>query len=108
MLALVTRLILPTCFRAGYSNSENSWLRRSAFAGSELLNAFDIDADASDLLIEEHREHNKQRKARIEEGTAQLQAKGMNYNAAYHQASTKEFAQGGKRIRNAVKPPHQR
>ena len=92
--------MLPTFFRSGYSNSENSWLRRTAFAGSELLNAFDADADASDLLIEEHRDGVEQRKARIEAGTAQFQAGGMTYAAAYHKAFTLEFARVGKRIRN--------
>jgi hypothetical protein len=108
VLALAPLLMLHTFFREGYSNSENSWLRRADFAGSDMLNAFDIDADASDLLIEGHRDAVVQRKARIEEGTAQLQEEGMTYAAAYHKAFTMEFARGGKRIRNTTQPPLQR
>jgi hypothetical protein len=108
VLALTLRLIMCTFCRAGYSNSENSWLRRAAFAGSELLNAFDADADASDLLIEEHRDEVEQRKARIEAGTAQFQREGMTHSAAYDKSFIKEFARGGKRIRNPTQPPRRR
>jgi hypothetical protein len=73
-----------------------------------MLNAFDADADASDLLIEEHRDEVEQRKARIEEGTRQFMAEGMTYAAAYHKAFTRSFAQGGKRVRNTTQPLHRR
>jgi hypothetical protein len=72
------------------------------------LNAFDEGADASDLLLEEHRAHVEQRKARIEEGTAQFQAEGMTYAAAYHKAFTMDFAREGgrgKRVRHTTQPP---
>jgi hypothetical protein len=71
------------------------------------LNAFDAQADASDLLIEEHRAQREACKARIEDGTRKLQAEGMTYTAAYERAFIAEFAQGGrgKRVRNSTQPP---
>jgi hypothetical protein len=105
--ACIDCLILHTFVRVGYSNSDNSWLRRTAFAAADLLDAFDEDADASDLLIEQHRAQREACKARIEDGTHRLQAEGMSYTAAYEKAFIAEFAKGGrgKRVRNSTQPP---
>ena len=105
-----TVLLTPHFFRLGYSNSDNSWLRRAAFAGSDLLNAFDEEAEASQLLLDEHRAEVEQGKARIEEATTEYQAAGMTYMAAYHKASTMEFARlggRGKRVRTTTQPSTQ-